>query len=65
MYYEVKGYNAAKDVQGLYTDVAHSKSEKNELIRQYKGYLQNKEIDMFKVVSYLNDGELKGVVTYA
>lgn len=65
MYYEVKGYNAVKAVQGLYTDVAYNKSEKNELIRQYKGYLQNKEIDMFKVESYLNDGELKGVVAYA
>ena len=65
MYYKVKGYNAVKAVQGLYIDVAYNKSEKNELIRQYKGYLQNKEIDTFKVVSYLNDGELKGVVTYA
>lgn len=65
MYYEVKGYSAIKELSGLYTDVAYNKSEKNELIRQYKGYLQNKEIDMFKVVSYLNDGELKGIVTYA
>lgn len=29
MYYEVKGYNATKAVQGLYIDVAFSKSEKN------------------------------------
>lgn len=65
MYYEVKGYNAAKAVQGLYTDVAFSKSEKNEFVKQYKRYLQNNEIDSFKVVSYRNDGELKSVVTYA
>lgn len=64
MYYEVRGYNAVKPVD-QYADVAYSKSEKNELIKQYKNYLQNREIDSFKVVSYLNDGELKSVVTYA
>lgn len=64
MYYEVKGYNAVKPVD-QYVDVVYNKSEKNELIKQYKRYLQNKDIDMFKVVSYLNDGELKSVVTYA
>ena len=64
MYYEIKGYNAVKPVQA-YTDVAYNKSEKNELIKRYKEYLNNKELDMFKVFSYLNDGKLKGVVTYA
>lgn len=63
MYYEVKGYNAVKPVD-QYVDVAYNKSEKNELIKQYKEYLQNKELDMFKVVSYLNSGELKSVVAY-
>ena len=64
MYYEIKGYNAVKPVD-QYVDVAYSKSEKNVLIKQYKNYLQNREIDYFKVVSYLNDGELKSVVTFA
>lgn len=63
MYYEIKGYNAVKPV-AQYDDVAYNKFEKNELIKQYKKYLQNKELDMFKVASYLNSGELKSVVTY-
>lgn len=65
MYYEIKGYNALKHLLITYTDVAYNKREKNNLIKQYKGYLQNKDIDSFKVVSYRNDGKLKSVVTYA
>lgn len=64
MYYEIKGHNAVKPVDD-YCAVAYNKSEKNELIKQYKGYLRDKDIDMFKVAKYLNDGELKEVVTYA
>ena len=64
MYYEIKGYNAVKPVD-QYDDVAYNKSEKNVLIKQYKEYLHNKEIDTFKVASYLNDGELKGIVIYS
>lgn len=65
MYYEIKGYNALKHLITAYTDVAYNKREKNILIKQYKGYLQNKEIDSFKVVSYLDNGKLKTIVTYA
>lgn len=65
MYYEIKGYNAVKPVDGKYTDVAYNKTDKKALIKQYKEYLNNKEIDMIKVASYLNDGELKEIVTYA
>lgn len=64
MLYEIRGYNSFKQAY-LYVDVAHNKSEKNALIKQYKEYLQNKEIDMIKVGSYLNSGELKGIVTYS
>lgn len=64
MYYEIKGYNAVKAVEGLYTDVAYNKHEKNNLIKQYKGYLQSKELDMFKVVSYRNDGTMKEVISF-
>lgn len=63
MYYVIKGYNAVKPVDE-YCDTAYNKSEKNYLIKQYKEYLKNKELDMIKVASYLNDGELKGVITY-
>ena len=64
MYYEIKGYNDLKHILTTYTDVAYNKGEKNILIKQYKGYLQNKEIDSFKVVSYRNNGKLKEVITY-
>lgn len=64
MYYEIKGYNALKHILGTFTDVAYNKREKNILIKQYKGFLKNKDIDSFKVVSYLDNGKLKDVVTY-
>lgn len=63
MYYVIKGYNSVKPVD-QYVDVAYNKSEKNVMIKQYKEYLQNKELDMFKVASYLNSGELKSAVIY-
>lgn len=63
MYYVIEGYNAVKPVD-QYADVAYNKSEKNELIKQYKEYLKQKELDMFKVASYRNDGELKEVIAY-
>ena len=64
MYYEIKGYNALKHLLSTYTDVAYNKREKNILIKQYKEYLKNKDLDMFKVVSYLDNGKLKDIVTY-
>lgn len=64
MYYVIRGYNTVKPV-GEYCDTAYNKGEKNSLIKQYKEYLKNKELDMFKVVSHRNDGELKSVITYA
>lgn len=64
MYYVIKGYNAAKPVDE-YCDTAYNKGEKIALINQYKEYLKSKELDMFKVVSHRNDGELKSVITYA
>lgn len=63
MYYVIKGYNAVKPVDE-YCDTAYNKSEKNALIKQYKEYLKNKELDMFKVASYRNGGELKEVIAY-
>lgn len=63
MYYKIRGYNNLKPAL-LYTDVVYNKSEKNTLIKQYKEYLKNKKIDMFEVVSYLNNGKLKDIVTY-
>lgn len=65
MYYEIKGYNAVKPVESVYTDIAHNKGEKSELVKKYKGYLRDKDIDMFKVSSYLNNGTLKEIVTYS
>ena len=64
MYYKIRGYNNLKP-ERLYTDVVYNKGEKNTLIKQYKEYLKNEEIDMFEVVSYLNNGKLKDIVTYA
>lgn len=64
MYYEIKGYNALKPILSIYIDVAYNKCEKNTLIKQYKEYLKTKELDMFKVVSFRNDGEIKEVITY-
>lgn len=64
MYYEIKGYNAVKPVDE-YCNVAYNKGEKETLVKQYKEYLKSKELDMFKVVSHRNDGELKSVITYA
>lgn len=63
MYYVIKGYNTVKPVDE-YCDTAYNKSKKNNLIKQYKEYLKQKELDMFKVVSYRNDGELKEVISY-
>lgn len=63
MYYVIKGFNSVKSVN-QYCDTAYNKSEKNYLIKQYKEYLKNKELDMIKVATYLNDGELKEVITY-
>lgn len=64
MYYVIRGYNAVGPVDE-YCDTAYNKGEKIALIKQYKEYLKNKELDMFKVVSHRNDGELKSVITYA
>lgn len=63
MYYKIRGYNNLKPAL-LYNDVVYNKGEKNTLIKQYKEYLNNKEIDMFEVASYLNNGKLKDIVTY-
>lgn len=63
MYYKIRGYNNLKPVL-LYNDMVYNKSEKNILIKQYKKHLKDKEIDMFEVVSYLNNGKLKDIVTY-
>lgn len=63
MYYVIKGYNAVKPVDE-YCDTVYNKGEKNALIKQYKEYLKSKELDMFKVASYCNDGELKEVISY-
>lgn len=63
MYYVINGYNAVTPVDN-YCDVAYNKGEKNTLIKQYKEYLKNKELDMFKVASYRNDGELKDIIMY-
>ena len=64
MYYVIRGYNAVGPVDE-YCDTVYNKGEKIALIKQYKEYLKNKELDMFKVVSHRNDGELKSVITYA
>lgn len=63
MYYVIKGYNAVKPVDE-YCDIAYNKGEKTALIKQYKEYLKNKKLDMFKVVSYRNNNELKGIIVY-
>lgn len=63
MYYVIKGYNAVKPVDE-YCDTAYNKGEKNTLIKQYKEYLKNKELDMFKVVTYRNNNEVKDIITY-
>ena len=63
MYYVIRGYNAVKPVDE-YCDTAYNKGEKNVLIKQYKEYLKSKELDMFKVVSYRNNDELKDIITY-
>lgn len=63
MYYVIKGYNAVKSVDE-YCDIAYNKGEKNVLIKQYKEHLKQKELDMFKVASYRNDGELKEIIAY-
>ena len=62
MYYKIRGYNNLKPT--LYNDVVYNKGEKNALIKQYKEYLKNEKIDMFEVVSYLDNGKLKDFVTY-
>lgn len=63
MYYVIKGYNAVKPVDE-YCDTAYNKGEKIALIKKYKEYLKSKELDMFKVVSYRNNNELKDIITY-
>lgn len=63
MYYVIKGYNSIMSVDD-YCDTAYNKGEKKSLIKQYKEYLNNKELDMFKVLSYLDDGTLKEIATY-
>ena len=63
MYYKIRGYNNLKPVL-LYNDMVYNKCEKNTLIKQYKEYLKTKKIDMFEVVSYLDNGKLKDIVTY-
>lgn len=63
MYYVIKGYNAFKPVDE-YCNTAYNKGEKIALIKQYKEYLKSKELDMFKVVSYRNNNELKDIITY-
>lgn len=63
MYYVIRGYNAVRPVEN-YCDTAYNKGEKNALIKQYKEYLKSKELDMIKVVSYRNDGELKEIIIY-
>lgn len=63
MYYVIKGYNAVKPVDEYY-DTAYNKGEKIALIKQYKEYLKNRELDMFKVASYRNNNELKDIITY-
>lgn len=63
MYYVIKGYNAVKPVDE-HCDIAYNKGEKIALIKQYKEYLKSKELDMFKVVSYRNNNELKDIITY-
>lgn len=63
MYYVIKGYKAVKSVDE-YCDTAYNKGEKIALIKQYKEYLKSKELDMFKVVSYRNNNELKDIITY-
>lgn len=63
MYYVIRGYNADRPVDE-YCDTTYNKGEKNVLIKQYKEYLKQKELDMFKVASYRNDGELKEVIAY-
>ena len=63
MYYVINGYNAVTPV-GTYCDVAYNKGEKTALIKQYKEYLKNKELDMFKVASYRDNGNLKAIISY-
>lgn len=62
MYYKIRGYDNL--IPTVYNDVVYNMGEKNTLIKQYKQYLKNNEIDMFEVVSYLNNGKLKNIVTY-
>lgn len=63
MYYVINGYNAVTPVDN-YCDVAYNKGEKTALIKQYKEYLKNKELDMFKVASYRDNGNLKDIISY-
>ena len=63
MYYVIIGYNAFRPVDE-YCDIAYNKCEKIALIKQYKEYLKAKELDMFKVVSYRNNTDVKDIITY-
>lgn len=62
MYYKIRGYNNLKQV--LYNDMVYNKGKKNALIKQYKEKLNNKEIEMFEVISYLDNGKLKDIIAY-
>ena len=64
MYYRIRGFNDNKRV-GKYCNIAYNKREKNYLIKQYKEYLKSKELDMFKVTSYLDNGTIKETISYS
>lgn len=63
MYYVIKGYNSIMAVDD-YCYTVYNKGEKKAVIKQYKEYLNNNKLDMFKVLTYLNDGTLKEIATY-
>ncbi len=63
MYYVIKGYNSIMSVDD-YCYTVYNKGEKKAVIKQYKEYLNNNELDMFKVLTYLDDGTLKEIATY-
>lgn len=63
MYYVIKGYNSIMSVDD-YCSTIYNKGEKKAVIKQYKDYLNNNKLDMFKVLTYRNDGTLKEIATY-
>lgn len=58
MYYEIRGYNK-QEVVNTYVEVAYDRSEKEYYIKQFKNYLKEGVLDMFKVTAHYDDNAVK------